>query len=95
MALKVIALLKAQPGSEGKVGGALKTLAAASQSDQGCLAYELYTSAADPATFITVEEWESQADLDAHMQAPHLGEAFTVAGPLLAGAPEIHILAPA
>ena len=95
MALQVVALIKVQPGREGEVGDALRALAKASQGDKGCISYELFTSNADPTTFVTIEDWESQADLDAHMQAPHLAEAFKVAGELLASAPEIHPLAPA
>ena len=34
----------------------------------------------------------SQADLDAHMGQPHVGKAFEVAGPLLAGEVAIHPL---
>jgi quinol monooxygenase YgiN len=92
MALKVVALIRAEAGREQQVGEALRTLTSASQGDRGCTSYELYTSAGEPTTFVTVEEWESQEDLDAHLQAPHLQEAFSAVGELLASAPEIHLL---
>ena len=41
--------------------------------------------------FFTVEEWESQAHLDAHMKAPALAEAVGTIGEHLAKAPEIHL----
>ena len=34
-----------------------------------------------PGTFVTVEAWRCQADLDAHMGTPHIGKAFEVLGP--------------
>jgi quinol monooxygenase YgiN len=41
---------------------------------------------------VTIEKWESQADLDAHMASPHIAEMITVAGDQLDGFPSIHTL---
>lgn len=90
--LRVIATIPIDPARTAEAGPALAELAAASRGDQGCLAYEVYESAAVPGLYVTVEEWESQADLDAHMGQPHVGKAFEVAGPLLAGEVAIHPL---
>jgi quinol monooxygenase YgiN len=46
----------------------------------GCISYEVYESASTPGTFVTVERWKSQEDLDAHMAAPHVGNAFATQG---------------
>ncbi|MDO9354798.1 MAG: putative quinol monooxygenase [Solirubrobacteraceae bacterium] len=92
--LNVVALLTAKPGSEDVVSGALTKLAAATREEEGCVSYELLVSQADPSTFITIERWRSQDDLDAHMQTPHIAEALAAAGPHLAAAPAIHPLAP-
>lgn len=90
--LNVVALLKAKPGSEQIVQDALATLVEPTLAEDGCLAYELHVSAADPATFVTIERWRSQDDLDAHMKTPHIASAFAIAGEHLAAAPEIHPL---
>lgn len=92
--LNVVALLTAKPGSEDIVRGALETLAVATRTESGCVAYTLYNSAADPTVFVTIEKWESQADLDAHMTTPHIAEALTIASDHLAAAPAIHPLVP-
>lgn len=92
--LQVIATIPAKAGSEGAIRDALTTLVAATRTEEGCLAYDLYESASAPGTFVTVERWRSQADLDAHMGAPHVAEAFAGAGGHLAGDVQIHPLTP-
>ena len=92
--LDVIALLVAKPGQEDVLRGALTDLVAATKQEEGCLAYSLGESAATPGTFVTIEKWRGQADLDAHMQTPHVAKAFEVAGEALASAPAIHPLTP-
>jgi quinol monooxygenase YgiN len=90
--LDVVAVLKAKPGSEKVVGSALAGLAASSRTDTGCIAYDVFVTEAEPGTFVTIEQWESQADLDAHMASPHLAETFAEAGSLLADTPSIYTL---
>jgi quinol monooxygenase YgiN len=90
--LQVVAVLTAKAGSEKLVGDALAELVGPTRAEPGCVAYELFASAADPAVFITIETWRSSADLDAHMQTPHIQQALTVAGDHLAAAPAIHPL---
>ncbi len=90
--LRVIATIPIDPERAAEAAPALAKLAEASRGDTGCLAYEIYESAAAPGVFVTVEEWVGQADLDAHMTQPHVAEAFEVAGPLLAGEVAIHPL---
>lgn len=92
--LHVIAVLTAKPGSTETVGSALRELVAATRQEEGCVAYDLYESAAAAGTFITVERWRAQADLDAHMSTPHVAAAFAAAGDHLAEAPAIHPLVP-
>lgn len=92
--LKVVAVIVAKPGSEDIVRGALADLVEPTREEAGCVSYELYSSAASADTFITVEVWNSQADLEAHMQTPHIARTFEVAGEHLASAPSIHPLAP-
>ena len=90
--LQVVAVITAKTGSEKLVGEALSALVEPTRSEPGCRSYQLFVSAADPATFITVETWDSQADLDAHMQTPHVQQALSAAGEHMAQAPAIHPL---
>lgn len=90
--LHVVAIIPAKNGSEDTVRGLLTTLAEATRGEEGCLSYHLYESAAAPGTFITVEEWRDQDDLDAHMQSAHVGAAIAGAGEHLAGDIAIHPL---
>ena len=92
--LPVVAVITAKAGSEQQVQEALTALVEPTRSEAGCISYELLVSAADPATFITMEIWRSQADLDAHLQTEHVQQALTVAGDHLAQAPAIHPLSP-
>ncbi|MDO9455189.1 putative quinol monooxygenase [Nocardioides sp.] len=92
MTLNVVATIPIDPARADEAGPALAELAASSRSDAGCLRYDVFASTSVPGTFVTVEEWEAQSDLDAHMTQPHVAKAFEVAGPLLAGEIAIHVL---
>jgi quinol monooxygenase YgiN len=90
--LNVVAVITAKSGSEAVVEGALRELAGASKNDQGCVSYDLFASESAPGAFVTIEVWESQADLDAHMASPHIAQMITVAGDHLDGFPALHTL---
>ena len=92
--LSVGAVLVAQPGQEAVLRDALVALVPPTLQEEGCLAYDLHESGAAPGTFLTVERWRAQADLDAHLQTPHVAQAFAAAGDALAAAPAIHPLVP-
>ncbi len=90
--LHVVAIIPAKAGSEAVVRDALAALETASRSEEGCLDYSLFESAAAPGTFVTIEAWRSQADLDAHMQTPHIAAALGATSDHLAGDIAIHPL---
>lgn len=92
--LTVVALIPAKAGSEDIVRGALEQLVPPTRLEAGCRSYDLYESATTPGTFVTVEVWAAQSDLDAHMSSPHIAATFAAAGDHLAGAPAIHVLTP-
>lgn len=41
-------------------------------AEDGCLEYAFWADPGRRGHFLVFEEWESQAHLDAHLQAPHL-----------------------
>lgn len=90
--LDVVAVITAKPGGEAIVEGALKTLVVASRDDQGCLSYDLFASDWTPGTFVTIERWQAQEDLDAHMASSHIADVITAAGEHFDGFPAIHTL---
>ena len=42
--------------------------------------------------FHTVEQWKSQADVDAHMRTPHIATAMAEGEPMSAQPPAIHVV---
>ena len=92
--LDVGAVLVARSGSEAVGRDALSALVAPTLEEEGCLDYRLYESGAAPGTFVTIERWRAQADLDAHLGTAHVQQALVAAGDALAAPPGIHPLAP-
>lgn len=92
--LHVIATIPAKAEAADGIRAALSTLVEHTRQEEGCLAYDLYESAAAPNTFVTIERWKDQAALDQHMTSPHLAAAFAAAGDALAGEVAIHPLKP-
>lgn len=91
--LHVVATIPAAPGSEDVVKAALTTLASATLGHEGCLHYELFESGSAPGTFVTVETWRDQADLDAHLATPDIATAMAAVEGHLGGEITIHPLA--
>lgn len=48
-----------------------RRLVVATVEEPGCLNYELLQDLDDPCSLVLVEEWESQAHLDAHTRTAH------------------------
>ncbi len=92
--IDTVAVITAKPGSEDAVGAALRDLVAPTREEAGCVSYDLFESAAAPGTFVTIERWNGQADLDAHMQTPHIAAALAATADHLAEPPAIHPLVP-
>ena len=92
--LQVVAVMTAKPGSEKLVGDALSALVEPARSEAGCASYQLFVSAVDPATFITVETWSSREELNAHYQSPQVRQALSAISDDLVQPPAIHPLIP-
>ena len=50
---------------------AARKLVAASLTDKGCIAYDIFESATRPDVLMICETWADDASLSAHQQAPH------------------------
>lgn len=73
--VRVVARVVARPGKEEALRALLGGLIEPTRRELGCVTYELLQNTADPTDFTFVEEWSSEADLDAHLQSAHLRQA--------------------
>ncbi|MCW2605863.1 MAG: antibiotic biosynthesis monooxygenase [Frankiales bacterium] len=89
--LLVVATLPAKPDTREELAALLVDLAKTSRGDAGCLSYAFYADLEDPDVFISVETWDEQASLDAHMQQPHVTSGLGKLPGLLGGAPSIMV----
>lgn len=70
--LTVVAYMRAAPGKRDVLRQVLEGLIEPTSKEKGCINYDLHQGVADPDRFFFYENWESDADLDAHLDAPHL-----------------------
>lgn len=87
--LRVIARIRAKPDQAARTREVLRALIGTTRREPGCLMYELLQSRSDPADFVFVEEWRSDADLDAHLSTAHVKEAGARLQGIIVGAPDI------
>jgi quinol monooxygenase YgiN len=59
-----------------------------SLAEPGCLDYRFWISTSDPNSVLLLEQWQDQAALDLHMEAPHMARFIEAIGPTLDGAME-------
>ena len=74
-ALTVVARVKAKAETLDAVKEMLRALVGPTRQEPGCITYVLHQSTDDPCSFVFLESWKSQGDLDEHLQKPYL-QAF-------------------
>lgn len=87
--LRVVAHIVAKPEKVEELKAMLLGLIEPTRKEAGCVRYELHVNNADPNEFTFIEEWESDAALDVHLQSPHLLAAFPRVPELCAAGPDI------
>ncbi len=87
LTLHVVARLRARKETQEELRKVLEGLIAPTRKESGCIRYQLLRNNHDPADFTFIEEWESDAALDAHLQTPHIRTAFASFPRLLDGDP--------
>lgn len=70
---------------------AMDIVVTATRPEKGCLSYGFYADLKNPLSFQLYELWESQADLDAHMQQKHTQDFLAEVPAYLDGAPAIKL----
>ena len=76
--LTIVATIKAKPEHVEQVKSELLKLTAASQTDQGCIQYDLHQDNANSNGFIVYEIWEDDERLQQHVESPHFQNYVTV-----------------
>ncbi len=89
--ITVLAKLKVQHGQENFFRQEMFKVIPITRKEKGALTYILHVSSEQATDFIVYEKWVTKADLDAHLNAPHMQEFFKNIKPILAEEPEITI----
>ena len=87
--VKVVARVKSLPEHVAAVRSALGELIDPTRREAGCLQYELWQNKSDPTDFTFIEEWESDATLDAHAASQHLKTTAAKLKGLVAGPTDV------
>jgi quinol monooxygenase YgiN len=91
MSIRLTVQLPIKPGQASEFeASAAPALARVRAEDKGCEMYDLFKSVDDDERYVMVESWVSQADLDAHMKSPAMGDVGKALGGFVAGAPVMH-----
>ena len=87
--IPVVARIAALPAQADALKAILLDVVDATRGEEGCIRYELLQNSADPAEFLTVEEWESDAAIAAHLESAHIQDAIARGQTLFAAPPDI------
>lgn len=89
--VRVVAHLIALPGHQEELKSILVDLVEPTRQEDGCILYELLQNQEDPTDFVFVEEWQSEALLNAHLDSSHINEAEAKFEGLLTTPPDIRL----
>ncbi len=73
--VRVLARIVARPESTDQVRQILLQLIPPTRAESGCLQYDLWQDPCEPNYFMFVEAWQSDTELDAHLDTEHLLQA--------------------
>ena len=75
-------IISIDPAKKDAAVAAMRELMTETRKEKGCVAYVMSGDFEDPGTIRLFEEWESQAAIDAHTQAPHMKKFGSQVGQL-------------
>ena len=87
--IRVVAKVIAKPDSVIQVCSILSDLLEPTRRESGCICYELLQNRIDPTDFTFVEDWETDAAIDAHLTTNHISDALAKLPGLISGEPDI------
>ncbi len=74
--IRVLATVRVAEGRRDEILTIFHEIIPITRQEAGCHQYQLHENTADPRELCMIEEWESDAHLDAHLAAPHMQAAF-------------------
>lgn len=89
--IRVVARVIALPDKVEAVKSILIGLIEPTRQEEGCITYELLQNYQAPTDFTFVEEWDTQALLDAHLASAHIAQAKSQLSGLVATEPDIRV----
>ena len=90
----VIAELTLKPGSAERAAAEARKAVAGTNTEAGCIFYQMHLNVSDPTKLIVVERWQSREALDAHLHTPHL-KAWRAASAEFVTARKVEVITPA
>ena len=87
----VFAILKIQEGTNKEFESAARQMEEAVKKNESGNNYYNFYKGQDDTTYIVMERYNSQEDLDAHSQTEHMKTIGAEMGKYLSGAPEIKV----
>jgi len=89
--LGVLATIKIRPGTNKKFEDAMRRMSeAVTDNEDGNYYYDIYRD--DDVTYIVMEKYASQDDIDAHGKSDHMRSIGAEMGQFMAGPPEVKVL---
>ena len=79
-AVIVVLDMQVNEGRADEVIAAFDAAMAPTHAEEGCHTYALHRDNNDPNHLVLIEHWRAQADLELHMQTPHLAALMAAAG---------------
>lgn len=81
--LTCIAKITAQEEHKEIVLSELTKIIKPTQKENGCINYDMHIDNENDSIIIFHENWESEQDLNAHLESSHIKECFDVIGEML------------
>jgi quinol monooxygenase YgiN len=81
--IHLCAIIRAQQGMESLLKAALLKVVAKTQSEPGCLLFQIHEFEDDPSQFMLWECFKDKISFEAHMVMPHTREYFARAKDLM------------
>ena len=89
--VRVVAHFIALPDKVEEVKSILSDLVEPTRQEEGCILYQLLQNPEVLTDFVFIEEWASEAQLDAHLKSPHINEVGAKLDGMLAAEPDIRL----
>lgn len=88
--IHVVADLRFKDNSLAEVIPLLNGMVEDTRKEEGCLQYDLVQDSKDKGIFFTIEVWESQQDIDRHLNSEGIKSMMEKAKPFFTAEPAIH-----